>query len=149
MMRNRRSSYRCGARQLATARRGMLVLLALAIGLCSCSSNDIHLAQLAWRNRNKSTAPRPSPYAPVPIGPPSSPPPPENTSQYGDSVDRVVASVDGNPITNFDVQNPPAGMNSATGNNPAGLDPDSTLKELIAQQLLNQEASKYADRVDE
>lgn len=29
------------------------------------------------------------------------------------------------------------------------MDPDSTLKQLIAQQLLDQEAQKYADRVDE
>jgi peptidyl-prolyl cis-trans isomerase SurA len=99
----------------------------------------------------KPVATRPSPYAPVPIGPPSSPPPPEDTTHYGDSVDRVVASVDGNPITNFDIENPGAGKaNSLTGNGPAtGMDPDSTLKELIAQQLLEQEAQKYADRVDE
>jgi len=74
-----------------------------------------------------------------------------NTGEYGDSIDSVIASVDGNPITNFDIQNPDAGgMNSLTGNNPAnGMDRDSTLKELISQQLLDQEAQKYADRVDE
>jgi peptidyl-prolyl cis-trans isomerase SurA len=63
----------------------------------------------------------------------------------------VVASVDGNPITNFDVQNPDAAkLNSLTGGNPGiGVDPNSTLKELIAQQLLDEESQKFADRVDE
>ncbi|MBV8450799.1 MAG: peptidylprolyl isomerase [Deltaproteobacteria bacterium] len=79
------------------------------------------------------------------------PSPPQNTSQYGDAVDSVVASVDGNPITNFDVQNPNASrMNSLAGNNSAnGADPNSTLKQLIAQQLLDAESQRYADRVDE
>ncbi len=74
-----------------------------------------------------------------------------NTDRYGNSVDRVVASVDGSPITDYDIRNPDAGgMNSLTGNNPAnGLDRDSTLKQLIAQQLLDQEAQKYADKVDD
>jgi parvulin-like peptidyl-prolyl isomerase len=62
----------------------------------------------------------------------------------------VVASVDGNPITNFDIQNPGGGPNSLSGGNSmAGIDPDSALKQLIAQQLVEQEAQKYADRVDE
>jgi parvulin-like peptidyl-prolyl isomerase len=125
-------------------------LLALAIGFCGCSSNSLQLLQML-STRTKPVANRPSPYAPVPTGQPSLPPPPENTSQYGDSIDAVVASVDGNPITNFDIKNPDAsGMNSLTGNNPAnGMDPNSTLKQLIAQQLLDQESQKYADRVDQ
>jgi parvulin-like peptidyl-prolyl isomerase len=79
------------------------------------------------------------------------PPPPENTTKYGDSVDRVVASVDGNPITNFDIENPaPTAPNSSQGDNSvAGMDPNSALKQLIAQQLVEEEAQKYADRVDE
>jgi peptidyl-prolyl cis-trans isomerase SurA len=131
--------------------RGCLsALLALAVGFYGCSSNNLKLAQMLW-TRPKPAAPRPSPYAPVPTGQPSLPPPPQNTGQYGDSVDSVVASVDGNPITNFDIQNPNGGgMNSLTGNNPPnGTDPNSTLKQLIAQQLLDEESQKYADRVDE
>jgi peptidyl-prolyl cis-trans isomerase SurA len=122
-------------------------LMAFMLGLCGCSTNGLHLPF----TQAKVVPARPSPYAPVPLGPPSSPPPPENTTKYGDSVDRVVASVDGNPITNFDIENPsPGGPNSPTGaNSAAGMDPNSALKQLIAQQLVEQEAQKYADRVDE
>jgi peptidyl-prolyl cis-trans isomerase SurA len=104
---------------------------------------------MPW-SRTQPVATRPSPYAPVPIGPPSLPPPPASTGQYGDSVDRVVASVDGNPITNYDIQNPgTTAVNPVTGNPSNGIDPASMLKQLIAQQLLDDEAQKYADRVDE
>ena len=150
MMSNRGFSSHGGALNVSLVRGCLCALLALAVGFCGCSSNSLKLAQLPW-TRTKPVATRPSPYAPVPIGQPSLPPPPQNTSQYGDSVDSVVASVDGNPITNFDIQNPGAsGMNSLTGNNPAnGSDPNDTLKQLIAQQLLDEESQKYADRVDD
>jgi peptidyl-prolyl cis-trans isomerase SurA len=144
------SSRRGGALNRAAAPRCLPGLLALTIGLCGCSSNSLQLlSRLPW-GQTKPVANRPSPYAPVPIGPPASPPP-QDTTRYGDSVDRVVASVDGNPITNFDLRNPGgAPMNSPGSNNPpAAMDPDSTLKQLIAQQLLDEEAQKYADRVDE
>lgn len=149
MMSNHGFSTRSGVFNLAAALGILPVILIFAIGCCGCSSSNLDLLKLAWKKRGQPVGTRPSPYAPVPIGPPS-PPAPENTTQYGQSVDRVVASVDGNPITNFDIQNPSApAANSATGSNPAGMDPDSTLKQLIAQQLLDQEAQKYADRVDE
>ena len=127
----------------------LLALLFSALAFGGCSSNSVHMPQMPW-TQSKPMATRPSPYAPVPIGP-SSPPPPENSSQYGDSVDNVVASVDGNPITNFDIENPDAhGINSLAGGNAAtGIDRASALKQLIAQQLLDEEAQKYADRVDE
>ena len=147
-MMNRGIFRRDGARPVAIVRGGLLTLLTLMIGLCSCSSNSLHLAELAWKSRHKPVGQTPSPYAPVPVGPPSTPPPPENTTEFGAPVDRVVASVDGNPITKFDLKNPPPGMTSPNGNS-SSMDPDSMLKELIAQQLLDQEASKYADRVDE
>ena len=78
---------------------------------------------------------------------------PINTDQYGDSVDHVVASVDGDPITEYDVQNPNRGMggaNSLVASNggAAGLDQDAILKQLVAQQLLRNEAQKYSERVD-
>ncbi|SRR6266851_4971333 len=148
IMRKYGSLGRC--ERSAVGRPLFLLQLLLAVSFGGCSSNSLHLPQLPW-TRNKPVATRPSPYAPVPVGPPSAPPPPVNTGEYGDSIDSVIASVDGNPITNFDIQNPDAGgMNSLTGNNPAnGMDRDSTLKELISQQLLDQEAQKYADRVDE
>jgi peptidyl-prolyl cis-trans isomerase SurA len=148
-MTNRRFPSLAGASSLAAVSGGLAALLAAATLFCGCSSNS-HLSHMPW-TRTQPAATRPSPYAPVPIGPPASPPPAENTGEYGDSVDRVVASVDGNPITNFDIQNPRAGItNPLSGSNPpSGTDPSSTLKQLIAQQLLDQEAQKYADRVDE
>lgn len=138
-------------RNLSAVQGCLSALLALAVGFCGCNSNNLELARLIWRERNRSTAPKPSPYAPVPVSQPSLPPPPQNTIQYGDSVDSVVASVDGNPITNFDIHNPDTNkINPLTGNNPAGgTDPNGMLKQLIAQQLLDEESQKYADRVDE
>jgi parvulin-like peptidyl-prolyl isomerase len=128
-------------------RTALPALLACTLGLGGCSSSGLHLPF----THAKAVPTRPSPYAPVSIGPPSAPPPPENTTKYGDSVDSVVASVDGNPITNFDIENPaPTAPNSPKADNSvAGMDPNSALKQLIAQQLVEEEAQKYADRVDE
>jgi peptidyl-prolyl cis-trans isomerase SurA len=150
MMSNRAFSSRGSDASGSAMQECLLVLCVFTMGICGCSSKDIHLPQLAqmpW-TQTKPAATTPSPYAPVPIGPPSLPPPPANTGQYGNSIDRVVASVDGNPITRFDIQNTPT--NPATGNNPAdGANPNSKLKELIAQELLDEESQKFADRVDE
>ncbi len=70
-------------------------------------------------------------------------------------MDSVVASVDGNPITSHDVStfNP----NSAASAQPAGAsapdalpdDPNSKLKALIAQQLIDQESQKFSDKVED
>jgi peptidyl-prolyl cis-trans isomerase SurA len=150
MMSNRAFSSRGSNASGSAMQECLLVLCVFTMGICGCSSKDIHLPQLAqmpW-TQTKPAATTPSPYAPVPIGPPSLPPPPANTGQYGNSIDWVVASVDGNPITRFDIQNTPT--NPATGNNPAdGANPNSKLKELIAQELLDEESQKFADRVDE
>lgn len=128
--------------------RGACALVGLAIGFCACSSNSLHLPSLLGTAR-KPVATGPSPYAPVPVGQPALPPPAENTAQYGEPVDKVVASVDGNPITNYDIQNPnPGGANSPNGT-AAGTDPNSTLKQLIAEQLVDEESQKFADRVDD
>jgi parvulin-like peptidyl-prolyl isomerase len=102
--------------------------------------------------KSAPAASRPSPYAPVAIGPPAPPPSLVNPDQYGNSIDQVVASVDGSPITDYDLQNVNAGgVNPLSGNNAnaGGLDRGATLKQLIEQQLLDDEATKYADRVDD
>src|SRR5438874_3874348 len=136
-MSNRGFFSRGGSLNPDAALAGLPALVTLALGLCGCSSNSLQLPNMPWA-KAKPIATRPSPYAPVPIGPPAPPAPPEDTTQYGDSIDRVVASVDGNPITNFDIQNPGAATaKSPPGNNSsAAMDPDTTLKQLIAQQLL-------------
>ncbi len=66
-----------------------------------------------------------------------------------------MASVDGNPITSHDVStfNP----NSAAGAQPVGApapdaipdDPNSKLKALITQQLIDQESQKFSDKVED
>jgi parvulin-like peptidyl-prolyl isomerase len=126
------------------------IFLLCALGLDACSLNSLHLP---WMPAAKSTSAvtRPSPYAPVAIGPPA-PQPQLDAHQYGDLVDQVIASVDGSPITDLDVQNAnSAGTNSPSGTNigTGGLDRDAALKQLIEQQLLDQEAQKYSGRVDE
>jgi peptidyl-prolyl cis-trans isomerase SurA len=149
MMSNRGFFTRTCVLNTAVRLSGLTALLGLTLAFSACSINSLQVPGMPWTKPKAAVTTRQSPYAPVPIGPPASPPPPEDTAQYGDSVDRVVASVDGNPITKLDLQNPPAGANSMAGNNPtAGMDPDRTLKQLIAQQLLDEESQKYADRVD-
>ena len=72
-----------------------------------------------------------------------------------EEIDSVVASVDGDPITSHDLTNPPAGASSgaAAAGFAAGAatssDPDVALKNAIAQRMLEQEAQKYAAKVDD
>jgi len=68
-----------------------------------------------------------------------------------EEIDKIVASVDGEPITMHDVR---AFAESAGRTLPAGdptADPDfkDGLKGLIAQKLLAQEVAKYDDKIDE
>jgi peptidyl-prolyl cis-trans isomerase SurA len=69
----------------------------------------------------------------------------------GESIDRVVATVDGEPITLADVR----GFAAQTGNPMADGDQGTSetfkaaLKALIAEKLLQEEVKKYEDRVDD
>lgn len=69
----------------------------------------------------------------------------------GEEVDRVVATVDGEPITLDDVR----GFAAQTGNALAEADQGSSdtfkaaLKALIAEKLLQEEVKKYEDKVDD
>jgi peptidyl-prolyl cis-trans isomerase SurA len=67
-------------------------------------------------------------------------------------VDRVVASVDGQPITTHDIK-VFAAANGTTAPDPndpnASAETRSVLKALISQALLKQEVKKYADKVDD
>jgi peptidyl-prolyl cis-trans isomerase SurA len=80
--------------------------------------------------------------------------PPSAVVTNPDTIDSVVASVDGNPITSQDVKmmgaSKPGGM-TAQAIDPTGIpdDPNSKLKALITQQMMEQESRKYSDKVDD
>ena len=86
---------------------------------------------------------------PTPVDAEPEPPPPTT----GDSVDSIVASVDGEPITSHDVKvfsaSNAAGAAQGGGGAapPAAEDPQAVLKDLIVQRLLQEESQKYADEV--
>jgi peptidyl-prolyl cis-trans isomerase SurA len=73
---------------------------------------------------------------------------------HAEEIDSVVASVDGEPITSQDVRNSaaassslsPNGLGAGTG---PSSDPDVALKNAIAQRMIEQEAQKYASKVDD
>ena len=72
-----------------------------------------------------------------------------------EEIDSVVASVDGDPITSHDVQTQGANGSGTAASGGLGLasapssDPDVALKNAIAQRLLEQEAGKFASKVDD
>src|SRR5437899_2792712 len=94
--------------KFAVAQAFLPALLLSVLGLAGCSTNSLHLPRMPWV-KSQPAASRPSPYAPVAIGPPTPPPAPINPDEYGNSIDQVVASVDGSPITDYDIQNVNAG----------------------------------------
>jgi peptidyl-prolyl cis-trans isomerase SurA len=72
-----------------------------------------------------------------------------------EEIDSVVASVDGDPITSHDLKHPASGASSgaaaagfAAGTAPSS-DPEVALKNAIAQRMLEQEAQKYAAKIDD
>ena len=115
----------------------------------------LHLPPFLWQGKNKNakgteelskealaTA---APYAP-----------PTTISTSAATVDSVVASVDGNPITSQDVKTMSSGKPGGAGagdqidpNTDVPDDPNSKLKALITAQLMDQESQKYADKVDD
>lgn len=126
-----------------------IAITTAAFAFAGCAGMN-NLPKLPWSHA-RSAGTQPSPYAPVPIA--NDPVAPSAPEVPGTTIDRVVASVDGNPITSYDVNNPSAGQSNgmAGAANPAAAsgDPDAVLKSLIAEQLLNQESAKYANKVDE
>jgi len=106
---------------------------------------------MPWASSSKpqvaATKP-PPPIAPSPAATPSA-----ATQTYGDTVDSVVASVDGNPITSRDLRDPGAVQAAGLAGVPTGaVSPEDSrlvLKALIEQKLLEEESQKYADKVGE
>lgn len=130
------------------------VIIGLAIGIGGCSNAGIHMPKSLWPG-SKPAAPAPAkasaaeaaqavvytPAPSLPAGP--------------DTVDSVVASVDGNPITSHDVStfNPSSANNGQPANAPAPEaipdDPNSKLKALITQQLIAEESQKFSDKIED
>ena len=124
-------------------------------GAIGCSDMGLHLPPFLWQGKNKNakgteelskealaTA---APYAP-----------PTTISTSAATVDSVVASVDGNPITSQDVKTMSSSKQGGAGagdqidpNTDVPDDPNSKLKALITAQLMDQESQKYADKVDD
>ncbi len=91
------------------------------------------------------SAPAPDPVADAYV-PPAAPQVP------GQTIDTVVASVDGQPVTTEDIQS--YGDKSTTpGMGPEfktkSSDPNAILKAIITQKMLENEAGKFANKVDE
>ena len=123
-------------------------------GSAGCSNAGLHLPGSFWPWQSASAAPA-GPDDSLATAAPYTPPSPG--PQSADTVDSVVASVDGNPITLQDVRTFGAGKGkSAAPGNPAGEaqadvpdEPNAKLKALITQQLIQEESQKYAGKVDD
>ena len=129
-------------------RRPLLLttLLASLLWAGGCSSSGLH-APSSWFSAKKPDGAQALSAAAVAQAQPYRPAPAQDPP---DSVDSVVASVDGNPITSRDVTTFNAAQ-TVTGAAPAVTpdDPNSKLKTLITQQLIRLESQKYADKVDD
>jgi peptidyl-prolyl cis-trans isomerase SurA len=131
---------------------------ALSVGnLAGCSDEGLHLPAMLT-----SGPPKPRPAGDktnedlskeaLASAAPYAPPPTVSTSP--DTIDSMIASVDGNPITTQDLRTVGAakpGDAQAQGFDPADVpdDASSKLKALITQQLLDQESQKFSDKVDD
>jgi peptidyl-prolyl cis-trans isomerase SurA len=125
----------------------------LALAVSGCSNSGIHLPPGLLTSGPPKAAPAPpTTVSTLPSGAADytpRPAPPVN----GDMVDSVVANVDGDPITSRDVQTFKAGGDQP-GQGDSGVEavpdePNAKLKAIITQQLLQDEAQKYADKVDD
>jgi peptidyl-prolyl cis-trans isomerase SurA len=135
-----------------TRTAGLIAAVSLALSVGGCST----INTIKSLRSGAASSPAPLPYTVVSA--PATQPPPVDTAPEpsppanGDSVDSIVASVDGEPITSHDVKVFSA-SNAAAATQAGGAapsvpeDPQAVLKELIVQRLLQQESQKYADRV--
>lgn len=125
----------------------------LAGSLMGCSNAGLHIPMPVFLQGKRPQSSEDLSKAALASAAPYTPPSVSSTGP--DTVDSVVASVDGNPITSQDLRKMDAtkgGAASAQAIDPAidlPNDPNSKLKALITQQLMDQESQKFADKVDE
>jgi peptidyl-prolyl cis-trans isomerase SurA len=140
-----------------------LVAIAAAITLLGIGCSSVR-SKLPWSHSTPppvapATAAVPPPVATAPPPTPASEPS-ETASDSGQTVDRVLATVDGNPITSRDVRaftaNHPAGSGSTGSNGMQQLggaatptDPQDVLQALITEAMLDNEALKFIGKLDE
>jgi peptidyl-prolyl cis-trans isomerase SurA len=128
--------------------------LILALSGAGCSSAGLHLPGILSSGPHKTASPNLT-VGELPPGAADYSPRPQVASG-GETVDSVVANVDGDPITSHDVETFKAEKpGDAQPGQPAEAadavpdDPGARLKALITQQLIQDEARKYADKVDD
>jgi parvulin-like peptidyl-prolyl isomerase len=79
----------------------------------------------------------------------------ESGTGYAETIDSVVAAVDGTPITTYDLKNTAAKPGGPLGAGQPGIavptsdDPQEKLEALILQQMLDHESLKYLEKLDE
>ncbi len=130
-----------------------LAVAVLAAGTIGCSNQGLHIPYVLWEPKNKNPKDALSKAALASAAPYT---PPSDSGTGPNTIDSVVASVDGNPITSQDVKNMDSGRSGVASTNavdPAGADipddPNSKLKALITQHLMEQESQKYSDKVED
>jgi peptidyl-prolyl cis-trans isomerase SurA len=153
----KRPGFVAGANAAAFA-----IVAAITLSASGCSSLS---SKMPWSHK---AAPAAAPSPAVSEAPPPPPDAPDTSAatdhsappaDEGDTVDRVLATVDGNPITTRDVKAfmaaHPAGSTGAgaggmqqfAGGTPT--DPQDVLQALITETMLDDEAMKFIPKLDE
>jgi peptidyl-prolyl cis-trans isomerase SurA len=127
----------------------------IIMGSAGCSNAGLHLPSSLWPGHTGKGSAATNHNDELATAAPYTPPPPAPLA--ADTIDGVVASVDGNPITMQDVKTFGTGQSkSAPPSSPGGDaasdvpdEPNAKLKALITQQLIQEESQKYAGKVDD
>lgn len=137
------------AEKLATPARLAVAAMLLMAGCATMRSLNPFASSKKSAQAATAAAPDPAPE-PASAAAAYAPPPPPDVP--GTTIDSVVASVDGQPVTTADIQN--YGNKSTTpGMDPkfsaASATPNAVLKAIITQKMLEIEAEKFAGKVDD
>ncbi len=129
------------------------MIAGVMFGAAGCAT--ISSVKLPWAH---NTPPVAAPQAPPPAAAPApavADAPSEPPANQGETVDRVLATVDGNPITTRDVRSFSAshpggarGLSQLNGG-AAPNDPQEVLQALITEVMLDNEALKFVGKLDE
>jgi parvulin-like peptidyl-prolyl isomerase len=133
------------------AQTAAIAAAAFLLNVAGCASVRSKLPWAANAQQPQAAA-TPATAAAVAASPPASTASAPDPDTYGETVDKVIASVDGDPITIHDVEatTHQGGLSAMTppGSAPP-TDPEAILKALIEQKLVDDESQRYADKVDD